>query len=191
MVVKFVALRPGVCFRMAFGHFMCSGEYRGRPSVAELHSGKADSAMLVQDTFPNETALSGNVNSLRLRYADAAAHGRLHSNLSPEVMTFTRSPEQQAGCCLLMILPRLTGSETSSSSGKNGGRRRLGRQESDSRRSGAGLNVSSCQVHLAIAASDPGHWINCPGPGFKAEVPLLTPLKESDIEMRAKWSRIA
>ncbi|KAF6819178.1 hypothetical protein CPLU01_13121 [Colletotrichum plurivorum] len=64
----------------------------GIPSVAELLSGNADLPLPVPQTFPSDTPLSDDVNSLRLRYADTAAHEHLHSNLPPEIMAFSQEP---------------------------------------------------------------------------------------------------
>ncbi|KAM0332519.1 hypothetical protein ACHAQA_002802 [Verticillium albo-atrum] len=64
----------------------------GIPSVPELVSGSADGPVNIPDALPAETPLSDEINSLRLRYADAAAHEHLHSNLPPAIMAFTQEP---------------------------------------------------------------------------------------------------
>ncbi|KAK7697083.1 hypothetical protein SLS64_013934 [Diaporthe eres] len=62
------------------------------PSLRELLEGKADKSVLVPAELPAETPKSEAVNSHQLRYSDSAQHEHLHSNIIPEIMSFTQEP---------------------------------------------------------------------------------------------------
>lgn len=62
------------------------------PSLRELLEGKADRAVPVPAELPAETPKSEAVNSHQLRYSDSAQHEHLHSNIIPEIMSYTQEP---------------------------------------------------------------------------------------------------
>lgn len=62
------------------------------PSLRELIEGKADKAIPVPAELPAETPKSEAVNSHQLRYSDSAQHEHLHSNIIPEIMSYTQEP---------------------------------------------------------------------------------------------------
>lgn len=62
------------------------------PSLRDLIEGKADKAVAVPAELPAETPKSEAVNSHQLRYSDSAQHEHLHSNIIPEIMSYTQEP---------------------------------------------------------------------------------------------------
>ncbi|KAK0658084.1 hypothetical protein B0T16DRAFT_319655 [Cercophora newfieldiana] len=64
----------------------------GIPSLPILLSGKADATIPIPSSFPSETPKSEAINSHQLRFSDSAQHEHLHSNITPEIMSFTQEP---------------------------------------------------------------------------------------------------
>jgi len=64
----------------------------GIPSLPLLLSGKADTAVPIPSSFPSETPKTETINSNQLRFSDSAQNEHLHSNITPEIMSFTQEP---------------------------------------------------------------------------------------------------
>lgn len=62
------------------------------PSLRDLLKGEADKAVPIPAELPAETSKSEVVNSHQLRYSDSAQHEHLHSNITPEIMSYTQEP---------------------------------------------------------------------------------------------------
>lgn len=62
------------------------------PSLPNLLAGAADSGVPIPGQLPATTPLSAAVNSHQLRFSDTAIHEHLHSNITPELMSYTNEP---------------------------------------------------------------------------------------------------
>jgi len=62
------------------------------PSLRDVIEGKADLAVPIPSQFPEETSKSEAVNNHQIRYSDTPQHENLHSNIHPEIMSYTRYP---------------------------------------------------------------------------------------------------
>ncbi|KAK0631224.1 thiol-specific monooxygenase [Immersiella caudata] len=64
----------------------------GIPSLPALLSNQADLPIPIPTSFPIETPKSDTINSHQLRFSDSAQHEHLHSNITPEIMSYTQEP---------------------------------------------------------------------------------------------------
>ncbi|KAF4978001.1 hypothetical protein FZEAL_5546 [Fusarium zealandicum] len=64
----------------------------GIPSLEDLLSGTADAAVPIPEPLPAVTPVSERVNSHQHRFSDTGIHENLHSNITPEIMTYTQEP---------------------------------------------------------------------------------------------------
>lgn len=62
------------------------------PSLKDILDKSADRAVEIPYQFPVETPKSEAINSHQMRYSDTPQHENLHSNIIPEVMSYTRYP---------------------------------------------------------------------------------------------------
>ncbi|ETS73018.1 hypothetical protein PFICI_15193 [Pestalotiopsis fici W106-1] len=62
------------------------------PSLEEILNGTADKTIVVPEILPTVTPVSEEVNSHQLRFSDTAIHENLHSNITPEIMSFSTYP---------------------------------------------------------------------------------------------------
>ncbi|KAF4964755.1 hypothetical protein FSARC_7354 [Fusarium sarcochroum] len=64
----------------------------GIPSLDKVVKGDADNAISVPEHLPAVTPISEAVNSHQFRFSDTAIHENLHSNITPEIMSYTQEP---------------------------------------------------------------------------------------------------
>lgn len=64
----------------------------GIPSLADVLAGVADVAVPIPAQLPAVTAASEPVNGHQRRFSDTAIHEHLHSNITPEIMSFSTEP---------------------------------------------------------------------------------------------------
>lgn len=62
------------------------------PSLSDLVSGTADATIAIPEQLPAVTPVAEPVNSHQQRFSDTAIHTNLHSNITPELMSFTQEP---------------------------------------------------------------------------------------------------
>ncbi|KAK6193577.1 hypothetical protein LQW54_012326 [Pestalotiopsis sp. IQ-011] len=62
------------------------------PSLREILSGTADKAVAIPEVLPAVTQVSEEVNGYQPRFSDTAIHEHLHSNITPEIMSFSTHP---------------------------------------------------------------------------------------------------
>lgn len=62
------------------------------PSLPDLIAGNIDHPVPIPTSFPTETPKSAQINSHQLRFSDSAQHEHLHSNITPEIMSYTTEP---------------------------------------------------------------------------------------------------
>jgi cation diffusion facilitator CzcD-associated flavoprotein CzcO len=64
----------------------------GIPSLKDVLNGEADPVIQIPAALPAETPKSAALNSHQIRFSDTPQHENLHSNIIPEIMSFTRYP---------------------------------------------------------------------------------------------------
>ncbi|KAI1066159.1 hypothetical protein LB506_008483 [Fusarium annulatum] len=64
----------------------------GIPSLERLINGEADKEVTVPEDLPAVTAISEAVNSHQHRLSDTPIHENLHSNIAPDIMSYTQEP---------------------------------------------------------------------------------------------------
>lgn len=64
----------------------------GIPSFLDLLTGNADLAVNTPALFPVEMAKSETINNHQVRFSDSAQHEHLHSNITPDIMSYTQEP---------------------------------------------------------------------------------------------------
>ncbi|KAK2013632.1 thiol-specific monooxygenase [Colletotrichum eremochloae] len=64
----------------------------GIPSLRALLDGNADAPVPIPTQFPAQTPKSEAINSHQIRFSDTAQHEHLHTNITPEIMSFTTEP---------------------------------------------------------------------------------------------------
>ncbi|KAH7234907.1 uncharacterized protein BKA55DRAFT_708864 [Fusarium redolens] len=64
----------------------------GIPSLERLVSGEADDDVLIPENLPAVTPISEAVNSHQHRFSDTPIHENLHSNIAPDIMSYTQEP---------------------------------------------------------------------------------------------------
>ncbi|KAJ4244751.1 hypothetical protein NW762_014327 [Fusarium torreyae] len=62
------------------------------PSLEKVVNGDADNAIAVPEHLPAVTPISEAVNSHQYRFSDTPIHENLHSNITPEIMSYTQEP---------------------------------------------------------------------------------------------------
>ncbi|KAF4924089.1 Thiol-specific monooxygenase [Colletotrichum viniferum] len=62
------------------------------PSLRKLLDGNADVPVPIPTRLPAQTEKSEAVNSHQIRFSDTAQHEHLHTNITPEIMSFTTEP---------------------------------------------------------------------------------------------------
>ncbi|TDZ24363.1 Thiol-specific monooxygenase [Colletotrichum orbiculare MAFF 240422] len=62
------------------------------PSLRKLLDGEADAPVPIPAQLPAQTNKSEAVNSHQIRFSDTAQHEHLHTNITPEIMSFTTEP---------------------------------------------------------------------------------------------------
>ncbi|KAK6209920.1 thiol-specific monooxygenase [Colletotrichum tabaci] len=62
------------------------------PSLRAVLDGKADTPVPIPSQLPAQTPKSEAVNSHQVRFSDTAQHEHLHTNITPEIMSFTTEP---------------------------------------------------------------------------------------------------
>lgn len=62
------------------------------PSLSDVQAGKADVAVEIPDQLPAVTPVSEEVNGYQTRFSDTALHENLHTNITPQLMSFTQEP---------------------------------------------------------------------------------------------------
>ncbi|KAK1517027.1 thiol-specific monooxygenase [Colletotrichum costaricense] len=62
------------------------------PSLKALLDGKADAPVPIPSQLPAQTPKSEAINSHQVRFSDTAQHEHLHTNITPEIMSFTTEP---------------------------------------------------------------------------------------------------
>ncbi|KAF9771365.1 hypothetical protein IL306_010992 [Fusarium sp. DS 682] len=64
----------------------------GIPSLENLVAGEADDAVSVPEQLPAITPISEAVNSHQHRFSDTPIHENLHSNIAPDIISYTQEP---------------------------------------------------------------------------------------------------
>jgi hypothetical protein len=64
----------------------------GIPSLERLVSGEADNEVTIPGNLPAVTTISEAVNSHQHRFSDTPIHENLHSNIAPDIMSYTQEP---------------------------------------------------------------------------------------------------
>lgn len=64
----------------------------GIPSLEKLVVGEAAAAVPVPEHLPAVTPVSERVNSHQYRFSDTPTHENIHSNITPELMSYTQEP---------------------------------------------------------------------------------------------------
>ncbi|GKT52831.1 thiol-specific monooxygenase [Colletotrichum tofieldiae] len=62
------------------------------PSLRALLDGNADAPVSIPAQLPAHTPKSEAINSHQIRFSDTAQHEHLHTNITPEIMSFTTEP---------------------------------------------------------------------------------------------------
>ncbi|KAI1841006.1 hypothetical protein JX266_012787 [Neoarthrinium moseri] len=62
------------------------------PSLRDVLAGNTDAAIPIPAQLPAVTAVSEQVNGHQHRFSDTAIHQNLHSNITPEIMSFSKEP---------------------------------------------------------------------------------------------------
>lgn len=62
------------------------------PLLSKVLAGTADKPVTIPAQLPAVTPVSEDVNSHQLRFSDTAIHENLHSNITPEIMSFSSYP---------------------------------------------------------------------------------------------------
>ncbi|KAI8294057.1 Thiol-specific monooxygenase [Colletotrichum sp. SAR 10_98] len=62
------------------------------PTLRKLLDGNADAPVPIPTQLPAQTEKSEAVNSHQVRFSDTAQHEHLHTNITPEIMSFTTEP---------------------------------------------------------------------------------------------------
>ncbi|GJC86157.1 thiol-specific monooxygenase [Colletotrichum liriopes] len=62
------------------------------PSLQALLDGNADAPVSIPAKLPAHTPKSEAINSHQIRFSDTAQHEHLHTNITPEIMSFTTEP---------------------------------------------------------------------------------------------------
>ncbi|KAI1071852.1 hypothetical protein LB507_005245 [Fusarium sp. FIESC RH6] len=62
------------------------------PSLEALVNGTADEPVPIPEYLPAVTPIDEKINSHQQRYSDSPLHENLHSNIAPEIMSFTEEP---------------------------------------------------------------------------------------------------
>ncbi|WYZ40950.1 hypothetical protein EsH8_IV_001291 [Colletotrichum jinshuiense] len=62
------------------------------PSLRALLDGTADTPVPIPAQLPIQTPKSEAINSHQIRFSDTAQHEHLHTNITPEIMSFTTEP---------------------------------------------------------------------------------------------------
>ncbi|OLN83295.1 Thiol-specific monooxygenase 2 [Colletotrichum chlorophyti] len=66
------------------------------PSLRALLDGDADLPVPIPPHLPAQTHKSEAINSHQIRFSDTAQHEHLHTNITPEIMSFTTEPFPEA-----------------------------------------------------------------------------------------------
>jgi hypothetical protein len=61
-------------------------------SLQDVISGKADEPIPIPEQLPSVTPVTRQINGHQERFSDSAIHENLHSNITPEIMSFTDKP---------------------------------------------------------------------------------------------------
>jgi hypothetical protein len=64
----------------------------GIPSLESVLAGKADEPISIPRQLPSVTPVSREINGHQERFSDSSIHENLHSNITPEIMSFTEHP---------------------------------------------------------------------------------------------------
>ena len=64
----------------------------GIPSLSDVIAGTADPPVPIPEQLPAVTPISKLINGHQERFSDTAIHEQLHSNIIPEVMSFSEEP---------------------------------------------------------------------------------------------------
>lgn len=62
------------------------------PSLGDVQLGEADIPVDIPEQLPAVTEVSEAVNGYQHRFSDSALHENLHTNITPELMSFTQEP---------------------------------------------------------------------------------------------------